>query len=114
VRHLDAAAAFTDPPPGRGNHWVEHLRVPACSVGTYSVPAGGEDTQRPHTEDEVYVVLAGRATFVAGEQRMPAGAGTVLYVPAGEEHRFVEVTEDLTVLVVFAPPEYSRSPRPQP
>jgi hypothetical protein len=35
-------------------------------------------------------------------------------VPAGEEHRFVEVTEDLTVLVVFAPPEYSQRPESQP
>jgi mannose-6-phosphate isomerase-like protein (cupin superfamily) len=110
MRHLDAAAAFTGPSPGRGNHWVEHLRVPALSVGTYSVPAGGTDTQRPHTEDEVYVVLAGRATFVAGEQRVAAAAGTTLYVPAGEEHRFADVTEDLTVLVIFAPPEYSARP----
>lgn len=110
MRHLDAAAAFTEPLPGRGNHWVEHLRVPALSVGTYSVPAGGEDTQQPHTEDEVYVVLAGRATVVAGGRRVPVAAGTTLYVPAGEEHRFVDVTDDLTVLVVFAPPEYSRRP----
>jgi len=110
VRHLEAAAAFTDPPAGRGNHWVEHLRVPSLSVGTYSVPAGGADTQQPHTEDEVYVVLSGRAMFEAAGQRVPAGRGTTLYVPAGEEHRFVDVTEDLTVLVVFAPPEYSRRP----
>jgi quercetin dioxygenase-like cupin family protein len=31
--------------------------------------------------------------------------GKRIYVPAGEEHRFVDVTEDLAVLVTFAPPE---------
>lgn len=108
MRHLRDAGGYTTP-DGRPNHWVEHLRVDALSVGTYSVPAGGVDTQRPHTEDEVYVVTAGRAVFEAAGERVPVSAGTVLYVPAGEEHRFTEVTEDLAVVVVFAPPEYSKS-----
>ncbi|HEY0640854.1 MAG TPA: cupin domain-containing protein [Pseudonocardiaceae bacterium] len=111
MEHLERAGRFTAPEAGRGNHWVEHLRVPAVSVGTYSVPAGAEDTQRPHTEDEVYVVTAGTATFVAGERRVPVRAGTVLFVPAAEAHRFVDVTEDLAVLVVFAPAEYTNAPR---
>ena len=110
MEHLETAGRYTRPPAGRTNLWVEHLRVDALSVGTYSVPAGGADTQRPHTEDEVYVVTAGRATFEAAGRRIPAGPGTILYVPAGEDHRFVDVTEDLAVLVVFAPPEYSRRP----
>ena len=110
MEHLHSAGEYTAPDEGRTNHWVEHLRVPALSVGTYSVTAGGVDPQQPHTEDEIYVVMAGRATFEAADRRIEAGAGTTLYVPAGEEHRFVDVTEDLTVLVVFAPPEYSRRP----
>lgn len=108
MEHLDAAGEYTAPAAGRTNHWVEHLRVPALSIGTYSVAAGGADTQRPHTEDEVYVVMAGRATFEAAGRRIPATPGTTLYVPAGEEHRFIDVTENLVVLVVFAPPEYSQ------
>jgi hypothetical protein len=28
----------------------------------------------------------------------------VLFVPAEEEHRFVDIIEDLTVLVIFVPP----------
>ena len=107
MQHIDDAGGFIRPPAGKANHWVEHLRVPAMSVGTYSVPAGGLDTQDPHTEDEIYVVTAGRATFEAAGQRIEARAGTVLFVPADEEHRFVDVAEDLAVLVVFAPAEYS-------
>jgi hypothetical protein len=33
-----------------------------------------------------------------------------VFVPAGEEHRFVDVEEDLTVFVVFGPAEGSRKP----
>ena len=109
MEHLKAAGEYTEPTGGRANRWIEHLRVDALSVGTYSIPAGAADTQRPHTEDEVYVVMSGRGTFEAAGQRIEASAGTVLYVPANEEHRFVEVAEDLAVLVVFAPPEYSAS-----
>lgn len=87
--------------------YEELLRVPALSVGQYRIPVGGEDPQQPHTEDEIYVVRAGRAIL-----RTPAGdaaavPGAVLFVPAGEEHRFVEIEEPLDVIVVFGPAEYA-------
>ena len=104
---LTRAADFTAPAPGEGVHWVEHLRVHALSLGTYSIPAGAVDDQEPHTEDEVYVVVSGRGAFEAGGQRVDVRPGTTLFVPAEEEHRFVDVTEDLAVIVVFAPAEGS-------
>jgi mannose-6-phosphate isomerase-like protein (cupin superfamily) len=102
---LDDAAAFTEPGAGSDTHWVEHLRVDSLSLGTYSIRGGGVDSQVPHGEDEVYVVVSGQGHFEAAGRRLPVGPGTVLFVPAGEEHRFVDVTEDLAVVVVFAPPE---------
>ena len=88
-----------------GRPYLEFLRVPALSVGLYVLPAGGIDRQRPHTEDEIYYVIAGDATIaVAGEDR-PVGPGAVIYVAAGVEHRFHSITADLTLLVFFAPAE---------
>jgi mannose-6-phosphate isomerase-like protein (cupin superfamily) len=84
--------------------YVTHMASSQLSVGTYSIPRGGVDDQSPHAEDEIYVVMSGRAGFEGPWGRAPAGPGAVLFVPAGEEHRFVEVTEDLTLLVIFAPP----------
>ena len=49
-----------------GDPWVELLRVPDLSAGLYVIPAGGVDHQQPHTEDEVYVVVAGRSRFTSG------------------------------------------------
>jgi quercetin dioxygenase-like cupin family protein len=109
MRVLSHAGAFTAPDPGSGVHWVEHLRVSDLSVGTYSVPAGADDDQEPHTEDEIYVVTAGQATLEAGGDAVPVGPGSVLYVPANEPHHFTNVTSDLAVLVLFAPAEYSRA-----
>lgn len=90
-------------------HWVEQLRVADMSVGTYSIPAGGADDQAPHTEDEIYVITTGRATLVGGSDSVEVGPGSVIYVPATENHRFVEITEDLAAIVVFAPAEETRA-----
>jgi quercetin dioxygenase-like cupin family protein len=94
---------------GAGVGWVEHLRVPDLSVGTYSIPAGGTDSQEPHTEDEIYLVTAGRAVLESGGDRIAVRPGSVIYVPAGEVHRFAEIVEDLAAIVIFAPAEYSRA-----
>jgi mannose-6-phosphate isomerase-like protein (cupin superfamily) len=104
---IEGAGVWT-PPAGAANDWVEHLRVPDLSVGTYCIPTGGLDDQSPHSEDEIYVVTAGRAKIVAPDRTAHVGPGSVIFVPAGEEHRFEEVTEDLALLVVFGPAYGSR------
>jgi mannose-6-phosphate isomerase-like protein (cupin superfamily) len=100
---ISAAGVYSAPADGAPNHFVEQLRVPDLSVGTYSIPAGGLDDQSPHTEDEVYVVTSGRASLVTDSGTAEVGPGDVLFVPAGERHRFVDITEDLALLVVFGP-----------
>ncbi len=109
MRVIGGAGAFTRPSGDEQSHWAEQLRVPDLSVGTYSIVAGGTDTQTPHTEDEIYVVTAGRATLESGGERTDVGPGSVVYVPAGEVHRFTGITENLSLLVVFAPAEESRA-----
>ncbi|GIH15473.1 cupin domain-containing protein [Rugosimonospora africana] len=107
---IEGAGAWTAPREG-ANDWVEQLRVPNMSVGTYCIPAGGLDNQSPHTEDEIYVVTAGRARIVTPDSTAEVSPGSVIFVPAGEEHRFDDVTEDLTLLVVFSPAYGSRTGR---
>jgi quercetin dioxygenase-like cupin family protein len=97
------------PRPTDSAAWVEHLRVPDLSCGTYSIAAGAVDPQEPHTEDELYMCTHGRATLWTPSGSTAVEPGTVVFVPAGEEHRFVDVEEDLTVLVVFGPAEESRA-----
>ena len=106
---IAGAGTYTPPEGDAPNRWIVHLNSDDLSVGTYSIPAGGEDDQNPHTEDEIYVVQAGRATLVTTSGIQDVGPGSVIFVPAGERHRFTEVTEYLALLVVFAPPYGSRA-----
>ena len=88
-----------------GKLYREFLRVPAMSAGLYVLPAGAIDPQRPHHEDEMYYVIRGRARFRAGEEDGEISAGSVLFVAAEVDHHFYNITEELAVLVFFAPAE---------
>jgi len=90
-----------------GRAYLEFLRVPALSVGLYTLEAGAVDGQSPHTEDEVYVVLTGRGRIAVGDEVRDVGPGSVVYVAATVPHRFSDIVERLEILVVFAPSEYS-------
>jgi len=88
-----------------GKPYREFLRIPAMSAGLYVLPAGGTDHQKPHREDEVYYVVRGRARFKAGPEDREVSAGSVIFVAAEVGHRFYDITEELAVLVFFAPAE---------
>ena len=83
----------------------ELLRRPGFSMGIYQLPVGGEDHQHPHHNDEVYVVHRGRATLRVDGEDHPVGPGSVVSVDPGVEHGFTDIREDLTLRVLFAPPE---------
>ena len=108
---IGSAGTYTPPDGGEPNHWIVHMNSDDLSLGTYSIPASGADDQQPHTEDEVYVVQKGRATLVTASGTVPVEPGSVVLVQAGETHTFTDITEDLALVVVFAPSYGSRAPR---
>jgi len=90
--------------------YLEFLKVPDLSMGLYVLPAGGTDPQSPHTEDEVYYVVSGRAKIQVGEEERTVQAGSIVYVAKNVEHKFHSIEEELRLLVFFAPAEYSNRP----
>jgi mannose-6-phosphate isomerase-like protein (cupin superfamily) len=105
---IDEAGRYTPAPDGEHTSWVEHLATGDLSVGTYSIPAGGVDDQKPHNEDEIYIVRAGAATLVTDSGTAEVRPGSVVLVPAHEQHHFTDIREDLALVVLFAPPYGSR------
>lgn len=90
-----------------GKLYLEFIRMPDLSVGVYELIAGSTDPQSPHTEDEVYYVIKGKAQIMVGHEDRSVQAGSVVYVTKNVEHRFHSITDDLTVLVFFAPAEHT-------
>ena len=85
--------------------YLEFLRIPPMSAGIYALPAGGTDPQKPHSQDELYYVVKGKARFKAGKEDREVSAGSLIFVAVEVEHRFYDIKEDLEVLVFFAPAE---------
>jgi mannose-6-phosphate isomerase-like protein (cupin superfamily) len=96
--------------PGRdGAPFAELLQHGSLSVEIFA--PRGADTQQPHSQDELYVVIRGAGDFVYGSLRTRVSTGDFLFVPARLEHRFENFTNDLTLWVVFYGPEGGEHPR---
>ena len=95
--------------------FAEVFRAPGDSLSLTVArwPAGSVDDQQPHTEDEVYHVVAGRAVLTIGAEVVPVTPGSVAFVAAGVEHRFSDITEDLEVLVFWSPARHRNAPHMQ-
>jgi mannose-6-phosphate isomerase-like protein (cupin superfamily) len=88
-----------------GTAYLEFLRIPSMSAGVYVLGAGSRDRQSPHRQDELYYVLRGKARMRAGAQDQAVRPGTLIFIAAGVEHRFYDIEEEISLLVLFAPAE---------
>ena len=103
IVHVSLDEALTKGPPPSGN-----LAVPVFSHGSLAVEfykPVGHDPQKPHTRDEVYFVTRGHGSFFDGRERHAVKAGSFLFVPAGQIHRFEDFSSDFAVWVMFYGPE---------
>jgi mannose-6-phosphate isomerase-like protein (cupin superfamily) len=89
--------------------FAEIFRSPSGSLSLTVLrrPAGWGDDQEPHTEDEVYYVISGRTGLIIGDERVSLEPGSAAFVAAGVEHHFVDVAEDLEVLVFWSPARHT-------
>ena len=107
ITYVSLAEALAKGPPPTGN-----LAIPIFSHGSLRVELYtpvGLDPQKPHTRDEVYFVIRGKALFFDGAQRRVVEAGSFLFVPAGHTHRFEDFSSDFAVWVAFYGPEGGES-----
>ena len=103
----------------RDHVYLEPLIADHLSVGIALWKAGTADHQRPHDEDEVYCVVAGRGRIEVGEgeakQDRAVEPGSVIYVGARVPHHFHGIEEDLQVVVFWVPPHRGQdTPREAP
>ncbi len=85
------------------SQYLQFINEGTLSVGLYELAAGAEDTQTPHAEDEVYYIVSGRGAIVVAGERHPVQPGSTVFVAREVDHRFVDISEDLSILVFFAP-----------
>ena len=84
--------------PG-GEPFTEGLRHGSLLVEVFA--SRGLDTQSPHEQDELYVVVSGTASFEVRVEFSEVASGDALFVPDGDEHRFHRMSTDFVTWVVF-------------
>jgi mannose-6-phosphate isomerase-like protein (cupin superfamily) len=70
----------------------------------FSLPVPPQQ-QSPHTQDEIYVIVRGRGVLIHDGKRDSFEAGDLLFVAAGIEHQFENVSQDLALWRVFYGPQ---------
>ncbi len=68
--------------------------------------APGQATERHHhaETEEIYVVLAGRATMEVDGERRPVGPGEAVLIPPGAWHQIAATVDEVRFLCCCAPP----------
>src|SRR4051794_16668032 len=103
ITNVGLAEALLKGPPPAGN-----LAVPIFAHGSMVAELYtpvGHDPQKPHTRDEVYLIARGKGMFFDGVKQHAVEAGSFLFVPAGQVHRFEGFSPDFAVWVLFYGPE---------
>jgi mannose-6-phosphate isomerase-like protein (cupin superfamily) len=74
----------------------------SLSPGVYDLAVQGIDGQSPHGSDEVYYVVKGQAVIEVDGESMPVQAGSIIFVKANVPHKFVDIRENIQILVIFS------------
>ena len=85
------------------------LDIGAFGINAYVAPRAGDDVVEEHTEEslgheELYVVLAGRATFTLDDETLDAPAGTVVFVRDVTVKRHARAQEPNTAVLAIGGP----------
>jgi len=87
----------------QGERYAEALAHGSMTLGLYA-PLG-HDPQTPHTQDELYIIRSGRAEFSLAGETHRCAVGDVLFVAAGVEHHFLNLSDEFSAWVVFWGPK---------
>ena len=85
-----------------GGYFLDFLKVRDLEAGIIVLHPGQEDTQEPHSADELYYVIEGTGFIELGKSAKPVKKGSIIFVPAGLHHKFYGNKEDMVVLYMFA------------
>ena len=82
--------------------------------GSYSLmeqlcPKRSGPPPHTHEQDEVFYILEGEITLIAGPQRFTAKAGSLVYIPAQSVHTFRVETETARLLNWYLPGGFERT-----
>lgn len=81
----------------------EALEAGPLTVEVGKYPTDSAAPKNPHNEEELYYVLSGAGKLRVGDDTHDVSAGDLVSVEPNLEHDFFDISEEITVLIVFGP-----------
>ncbi len=106
VLHLSGAERRIPGPAGEHAAMILQRATLDIALSVPRVPK----RQTPHVQDEIYFIVRGHGVLVHDGKRDLFGPGDLLFVAAGIEHQFEDITEDLALWRVFYGPSGGEIP----
>jgi len=103
-RVIHLAQTQTHIPGAEGEHAVTAFHRGSLDVALSIPPSPIQQT--PHAQDEIYLVVRGRAVLMRHDgERETCEAGDLVFVAAGTEHQFEDLSDGFAVWRVFYGPD---------
>ena len=81
----------------RGEYFIDFISTKCIQAGIIRLHPGDNDTQEPHSVDEVYYVIEGNGFIKLKDKKQAIKQGTAIFVAAGTEHRFYGNSQTLVI-----------------
>ncbi len=82
---------------------IQREETETIALGYVSVDSGEcTDTGFHDDEEEIYVILRGRARLEIGDEETEAGPGDTVYVPRNNRHRMTCISDEKLEYLYFA------------
>jgi mannose-6-phosphate isomerase-like protein (cupin superfamily) len=81
----------------QGGYFIDFISTKGIQAGIIRLHPGENDTQEPHSVDEVYYVIEGNGFIKLDGKDHQISQGTSIFVPAKADHRFHGNKQDLVI-----------------
>lgn len=81
----------------QGGYFIDFINTRGIQAGIIRLHPGENDTQEPHSVDEVYYVIEGNGFIKLNGKDHEIRQGTSIFVPAKADHKFHGNKEDLVI-----------------
>jgi mannose-6-phosphate isomerase-like protein (cupin superfamily) len=85
----------------QGGYFIDVVSRRGIQAGIMRLHDGEDDTQGPHSVDEVYYVIKGSGLIKINGEDHSIKQGTSIFVPAKTEHKFHGNRQDLVIFYVL-------------
>ena len=81
----------------QAGYFIDFITTRGIQAGIIRLHPGDNDTQEPHSVDEVYYIIEGSGFINLNGKNHAIKRGTLIFVHAGAEHNFHGNSQDLVI-----------------